>query len=71
MRSALWPRPRGASSRRFFRGRDGASPARQAQPVPTFRPRCLGELRLADLLQAGVISAAEFEARRAELLARL
>ena len=37
--------------------------------VPT--PRCLGELRLADLLRAGEISVAEFEAERTALLARL
>lgn len=41
------------------------------EPFGLSKPRCLGELRLAELLQAGMISDAEFEAERAALLARL
>ena len=41
------------------------------EPLAAVKPRCLGELRLADLLRAGAITRAEFEAQRADLLKRL
>jgi hypothetical protein len=71
MRSAISVRPRGPDRRRFARAGTATGRDRPAEPFAGARPRCLGELRLVDLLRAGMISHAEFEAERASLLARL
>ena len=62
-RATFWRRPSFAAAR--------TSSAESSEPFVAPRPRCLGELRLADLLRAGEISVAEFEAERTALLARL
>jgi hypothetical protein len=47
------------------------APRGYGEVVNLLKPRCLGELRLADLLRAGEISQAQFETERAALLERL
>ncbi len=71
MLTALHPRPRmtywrPSPRRGVVRGRD-----RYGETMTLHKPRCLGELRLADLLRAGLISHDEFETERAALLERL
>ena len=62
-RAAFWRRSDVAAAR--------ATRAGSTDPFVAAEPRCLGELRLADLLKAGLISHAEFKAERAALLARM
>ena len=62
-RAGIWRRavPAGAQG----------TPPGYGESLAALKPRCLGELRLADLLRDGAISRAEFEAERAALLKRL
>lgn len=62
-RAVSWRRSEMAAARAMGAGFTG--------PFGTEKPRCLGELRLADLLRAGLLDHAEFEAERAALLARM
>jgi hypothetical protein len=71
MLAVLPVRPRTTFWRRPARRGVGAGPGGYDEPIVLHKPRCLGELRLADLLRAGVISRSEFEAERAALLERL
>lgn len=71
MRAALWPRSLGRSARVSGRRYAGAGGGGRPDPILAEKPRCLGELRLADQLRAGVIDADEFKTQRAALLARL
>lgn len=71
MRAALWPRSLGRSARLSTRRRTAAGFGGRPDPTLVGKPRCLGELRLADQLRAGVITVREFESERAALLARL
>jgi hypothetical protein len=71
MLAALHPRPRITYGRRTPRRGAVGARDRPHEILGLHPPRCLGELRLADLLQAGVINHAEFEAERAALLERL
>jgi hypothetical protein len=71
MRSALWPRPRETGWRGAVGARIETNRAAYLGAFAAVRPRCLGELRLADMLAAGSITVDEFKAERAALLARL
>jgi hypothetical protein len=71
MLAALHPRPRMTYWRRPPRRGVVGGHSAYGEAINLYKPRCLGELRLADLLRAGEISEAEFEAERAALLERL
>jgi hypothetical protein len=77
MQTTLSTRPRRAGRPTSDRRRlsvglgSGVLTHRSASSFTAPTPRCLGELRLADLLAAGLISVAEFERERAALVARL
>jgi hypothetical protein len=71
MQATIPQRPRAAFWRRSSYAAARATRAGSTEPFVAPNPRCLGELRLADLVRAGKISVAEFEAERAALLARL
>lgn len=71
MLAAHHARPRMTYWRRPTRRGIGADLAGYGQQIFLHKPKCLGELRLADLLRAGAISRAEFEVERAALLDRL
>ena len=62
MLAALHPRPRMTYWRRTARRGLGPGPSGYGQAIALHKPRCLGELRLADLLRAGAISRDEFDA---------
>ena len=71
MQATIPQRPRAAFWRRASFAATRTTRAGFPEPFVTPQPRCLGELRLADLLRAGEISVAEFKAERAALLERL
>ena len=71
MLAALHPRPRMTFWRRAPRRGIVGSSRGNREAIVLHKPRCLGELRLVDLLRAGVITHDEFEAERAALLERL
>ena len=71
MQATIPQRHRAAFRRRSWLTAARSTRAGSTEPFVAPTPRCLGELRLVDLLQAGMISHAEFEAERAALLARL
>jgi hypothetical protein len=71
MRAAQWPRSLGMPSRMSNRRYARAGRVGHEDPSLAVKPRCLGELRLADQLRAGLIDVDEFKSQRAALLARL
>ena len=71
MLATLHPHPRMTYWRRLPRRGVVGGQGWDGEAINLQKPRCLGELRLADQLRAGEISQAEFEAERAALLERL
>jgi hypothetical protein len=71
MQATIPQRDRAAFRRGSVLAAARARHAGATEPFVAPTPRCLGELRLVDLLRAGMINHAEFEAERAALLARL